>query len=311
MDLYAETYEQKRMFYLKCAVNLSRSLQKRGISFTLLTNNEKEIHDTLAQMGYSNSLNVTSIDFQLSVPDGLYYYSTHFKLDVFRYFAALDSSSYLGLIDLDAIAVGDLPVCLKNLIEAKIPICYDISDQLIPAFGHDVILHDMQRLSPDICAGRWYGGEFILGTPSFFARLSEESQVIYDRYIKITDELFHKGDEMITSVALERIQRQGIYIADGGTLGIVGRFFSVPTVKHPQKSFKYFENCFLLHLPVDKELLAQLNPEQAEQRSEFVRLYKTYLMSSWVRKVLEKIKWTYRSFMLRRDRSKAITLTAQ
>jgi hypothetical protein len=304
MDLYAETYEQKRMFYLKCAVNLSRSLQKRGIPFTLLTNNDKEVHDALTQMGYSNSLNVSCIDFQLLVPDGLYYYSTHFKLDVFRYFASLDTSSYIGLIDLDMIAVSDLPICLKNLIDARIPVCYDISDQLIPAFGHDIILRDMQRLSPDICAGRWYGGEFILGSPSFFANLNRESQVIYDRYIAITDELFHKGDEMITSVALERIQRNGNYIADGGTLGIVGRFFSVPTVKHPQKSFKYFENCFLLHLPVDKELLATLNPDLVENRSEFIRHYKTYLMSSWIRKGIEKIKWTYRSFALRRNRSK-------
>jgi hypothetical protein len=289
MDIYAHSYEQKRRFYLKSAVNLSRSLRQRGLSFTLLTNNQTEILDDLKFLGYEDSITVQEIDFHLYVPDGLFYYSTHFKLDVFRYFASLAPNQYVGLIDLDMVAVADLPICLKNLVEARIPLCYDVSDQLIPAFGHDVILHDMQRLAPEICAGRWYGGELLLGTPTFFAALNDESTAIYQRYLEIVDELFHKGDEMITSVALENLQRRGIYIADAGTLGIVGRFFSVPTVKHPQKSFKYFENSFLLHLPVDKDFLAQLKPEQAEHRDTFLRQYKSYLSTVWIVKGLRKV----------------------
>jgi hypothetical protein len=297
MDLYAETYVKKRRFYIKSAVNLSRSLRKRGVSFTLLTNNEREILDELDGLGYRDSLEVKSIDFQLKVPDGLFYYSTHFKLDVFRYFASLSSDRYVGLIDIDAIAVNDFPICLKNLIEAKIPACYDVSDQLIPAFGHDVILRDMQRLSPDICAGRWYGGELIMGTPDFFAELNEEAQIIYKRYIAIVDELFHKGDEAIVSVALERIQRNGIYIADLGTLGVIGRFFSAPKIKHPQKSFRYFENCFLLHLPVDKSFLAKLNPEQAESREIFLKHYQSYLSTIWIVKGIQKLNRIYCYFL--------------
>lgn len=296
MDIYADTYDQKRLFYLKSAINLARSLRQRGVSFTLLTNNEPEIQADLERLGYTDSLKVETIDFYTHVPDGLFYYSTHFKLDVFRYFASLEDDRYVGLIDLDMVAIADLPICLKNLAEAKIPVCYDVSDQLIPAFGHDVILHDMQRLAPEICAGRWYGGELILGTPSFFAALNEKAIPIYDRYIEIVDELFHKGDEMITSVALEQLQREGIYVADAGTLGIVGRFFSVPTVKHPQKSFKYFENCFLLHLPVDKDFLAKVSPEQAEYRETFLKQYKSYLSTIWMVKGLQKINRLYRSF---------------
>jgi hypothetical protein len=295
MDMYAETYVKKRRFYLKSAINLSRSLRKRGVDFTLITNNKQEIVEELNFLGYRDSLNVESIDFLLDVPDGLFYYSTHFKLDVFRYFASLNKDLYVGLVDLDAIAVSDLPVCLKNIIEAKIPACYDVSDQLIPAFGRDVILQDMQRLSPDICEGRWYGGELIVGTPDFFAELNEETQIIYERYIAIVNELFHKGDEMITSVALEKIQRNGRYVADLGTLGVVGRYFSVPTVKHPQKSFRYFENCFLLHLPVDKDFLARLNPEQAESREIFLKHYKSYLSTVWIVIGIQKIQRICRS----------------
>ncbi|QYO67291.1 hypothetical protein [Leptolyngbya sp. 7M] len=295
MDIYAETYEQKRKFYLKSAVNLSRSLQKRGVSFTLVTNNRQEIEDDLDQLGYSDFLKVECIDFQTTVPDGLFYYSTHFKLDVFHYFASLKNEQYVGLVDLDMIAVNDVPTCLRNLAQAGIPLCYDVSDQLIPAFGHDLILRDMQRLSPDICAGRWYGGELIFGPPSFFAALSDRAVPIYERYVQLVDELFHKGDEMITSVALEQLQRDGIYVADAGSLGIVGRFFSVPTVKHPQKSFKYFENCFLLHLPVDKDFLAKVEPEQAENRETFLKQYKSYLSTIWIVKGLQKVNRLYRA----------------
>jgi hypothetical protein len=134
-----------------------------------------------------------------------------------------------------------------------------------------------------------------MGTPDFFALLSQETQVIYERYITIVDELFHKGDEMIVSVALEKIQRNGTYIADLGTLGVVGRYFSVPTVRHPQKSFRYFENCFLLHLPVDKDFLAKLNPEQAESRNSFLRYYKFYLSTVWIVRAIQKINRTCRS----------------
>jgi hypothetical protein len=304
MDIYAETYEQKRRFYLKSAINLARSLQKRGIRFVLLTNNKQEIDDDLQQLQHQDILTVESISFQLYVPDGLFYYSTHFKLDVFRYFASLDAESYVGLIDLDMVAISDLPVCLENLVKAKIPIYYDVSDQLIPAFSHQVILRDMQKLSPDICEGRWCGGELIAGTPDFFAALSTECNEIYERYLEAVDELFHKGDEMITSIALERLRRRGIYIADAGTLGIIGRYFSVPTVRHPQKSFKYFESCFLLHLPVDKDFLAKLNPDQVEDRNVFLKHYKSYLSTVWVVRGFKKLHRAYRSCLPNKNNSK-------
>lgn len=296
METYAETEEQKRQFYLKSAVNLSRSLHTRGVPFTLLTNQKELLLRDLQMLGYEHSLKIENIEFNTNVPNGTFYYSAHFKLDVFSYLASLAEEQYVGLVDIDMIAVGNIPACLKNCIEEKIPLGYDVSDQLIPAFGHNRILGDMQKLSPDICEGRWYGGEFILGSPSFFAALNDEVRKLYDLYIEIMDDLFHKGDEMLTSVALERLKRDGIYIADAGTLGIVGRFFSVPTIRHPQKPFKYFENCFLLHLPVDKDFLAKLAPEQAEYREGFLKSYRAYLSTIWITRGFKKAQRIFRSF---------------
>jgi hypothetical protein len=174
------------------------------------------------------------------------------------------------------ISISEIPQCLINIVEAGIPLCYDISDQIIPAFGHDVILQDMECLLGATSEGRWSGGEFISGTPEFFRKFSTEANKICTQYAENPSNFHHQGDEMITSVALERLRRQGCYIADAGTLGIVGRFWSVPTL-HPQKPFDYFRNCFLLHLPADKQFLAETSVVTAQQQDLFFKRYEVHL----------------------------------
>ena len=288
VNLSVKTFTEQKRIYTKNAINLSLSLQNYGISFILLTNKKEEIYDELKKLGPSNSLTIRSIDFSNKVSVGIKFYSAHFKLDVFNYFASLSSEDYVGLIDLDMIAVGEVPICLKNIIQERVPLCYDISDQVIPAHGHDVIMQDMQKISPTIFEGRWSGGEFIMGTPDFFASLNSEIRKIYPRYIEVAETLHHQSDEMPTSVALENLRRNGKYIADAGTLGIVGRFWSIP-ILHEQKSFSYFENSFLLHLPADKRFLAELTLEQAQCRTEFLKIYKQHLFKRSVNARLRNI----------------------
>lgn len=108
------------------------------------------------------------------------------------------------------------------------------------------------------------GGEFICGTPGFFAILSAEIDKIYDNYLNVIRQIHHVGDEAVTSAALEIMRRKGIYVADAGTLGIVGRFWSSKTL-HPQKPFECFEKCSLLHLPADKHFLAKMARKDSAQ----------------------------------------------
>ncbi|MBO3460951.1 hypothetical protein G7B40_014060 [Aetokthonos hydrillicola Thurmond2011] len=281
VNVTVTTFEEQRNIYIKNAINLSLSLKKRGIPFILLTNRKEEICDQLKNLGHSNSLSVQSLNFSTKVSDGTRFYSAHFKLDVFSYFASLDNEQYVGLVDLDMISIANVPVCLKNIIQEKIPLCYDISDQVIPAYSHDVIIQDMLKVSPHTFEGRWSGGEFITGSPPFFASLDAEIRKIYPRYIEIADTLHHQSDEMPTSIALETLRRNGKYIADAGTLGIVGRFWSVPTF-HEQKSFRSFQNSFLLHLPADKKFLAKVSAEQAQCPSIFIKTYNDYLFKKSV-----------------------------
>ncbi len=284
--------------YLMNAVNLSDSLQSKGedIQFILLTNQPAAIDDRLKRLGSKERLKVQSIDFSTDVPTGTKFYSAHFKFDVFNYLGSLKADRYIGLIDLDAIAIGDLPLCFQNLVDEKTPIIYDITEQVVPIFGRDRILQDMQKLWPNITEARWSGGEFITGTPAFFNSLYSEISKLYDRYIDAIDSLHHHGDEMLTSVALAKlIHDEKIAIADGGELGIVGRFWSYPP-KHAQPSFSCFEHLFLLHLPSDKKFLAKINSEDAKSRDRFLQRYKRYLPqqlagSSVHNKIVDLLKW--------------------
>lgn len=282
--------------YLMNAVNLSDSLQSKDIQFILLTNQPGAIEDRLKRLGSSDRLQVQSINFATDVPTGTSFYSAHFKFDVFNYLGSLQDDRYVGLIDLDTIAIGDLSPCFQNLIRKKTPIIYNITKQVAPVFGRDRILQDMQKLWPNITEVRWSGGEFITGTPAFFNSLYSEISKLYDLYIEAIDSLHHHGDEMLTSVALAKlIHDEKIPIADGGELEIVGRFWSYPP-KHLQPAFNFFENLFLLHLPSDKKFLAKINAEDAKSRDRFLLRYKRYLtqqlaVSSVHSKIVDLLKW--------------------
>jgi hypothetical protein len=269
----ANNYERQKYLYLKNAIALSKSLTTKGIPFTLLTNRPQEINDALADIEQGNHLKVESIECTYKIPSGIKFYSAHYKLDVFRFLASLEKERYVGLVDLDMIAISEVPKCLRDIVKNNIPVCYDISDQVIPAYGRVRIIEDVQKLDPTVAEGKWYGGEIIMGPPHFFKKLNDEINHIYGNYINSWGGLHHQGDEALTSVAIQRLQIKGEYIADGGTNGIIGRYWSICTL-HPQKPFRhYLQNCFLLHLPSDKKFIASINYDIASHKDKFIWKY--------------------------------------
>lgn len=282
MNFSTANFREQILVYVNNAKVLSNSLALNGISYTILTNNRSLIQN-IASANDQTSLEVIEIPFSTKIPDGTQFYSAHYKLDALRYLASL-SSGYYALCDLDMVCINGFPSCLNNLINSGIPLCYDISDQVIPAHGHDVIIRDLSAINGLESEGRWSGGEFISGTPEFFARLVKEIDGIYENYISNISSLHHVGDEAFTSAALECLRRSGVYIADAGTLGIVGRYWNT-YVLHPQKPFDYFKKCFLLHLPADKIFLSDLAQRDMEALSQFKVLYARHQRS-----VLTKLK---------------------
>ncbi len=275
MNVSARNFENQISIYVNNALTLSKTLQKQGIDYTLLTNRKNTLENYLKNSDH-NSLQIVEILFPTKVPSGIKFYSAHFKIDVFRYFSKLEEN-YIGLCDLDMICINKLPNSMKHLVKSKTPLCYDVSDQVIPAYGSDIIIRDLHRIHNHESEGRWTGGEFIAGSPSFFKTLIDEIDALYDNYIRNIDALHHVSDEALTSAALELIRKR-MYIADVGTLGIVGRFWSIKT-RHPQKSIDYFEQCFLLHLPADKKFLSKMALKNIGTSSELMMNYKKHINS--------------------------------
>jgi hypothetical protein len=274
--------------YINNAITLSRTLNIHGISdFTLLTNNKSIINEYISEEQINVTLDVKEIPFTLEMPSGASFYSAHYKIDVFRYFSTLDDG-YYSLCDLDVACINNPPLTLNNLVRSRIPICYDITDQVAPAFGHDIIIRDLTQIARLESEGRWIGGEFIAGPPSFFKKLIKEIDDLFPYYVNNLSSFAQVGDEAPTSAALERLRREGVYIADAGTLGIIGRYWSV-NVFHPQKPFDYYKNCFLLHLPADKRFLSDSAYLRQEDLSNMSIIYERYLKSK-TRGLSKKVK---------------------
>ena len=253
--------------YLKGAIAFARTLAMQNISYTLLTNRPDLIISKYGQ------LNIVNIPFQIQIPRGTKFYSAHYKIDVFKYFSGL-RGQYSLLCDLDVICINKIPSALKYLIQSQTPVCYDISDQVIPAYGHEAIIRDLECVLNSSSEGRWYGGEFIGGNEKFFSKLYDTIMNFFPAYIENIAGFHHVGDEAIVSSSIEYLRKQ-FYIADAGTIGIISRYWNAK-VLHPQKPFAWSKNCFLVHLPGDKSLLANasewsdLNLANFKKKSELM-----------------------------------------
>lgn len=286
VNVFVKNFHQQTLLYIKNAINLSYSLsQQSGISFTLLTN-RKDIVNSLCK-SENQTLQVEEIEFTTKIPSGVRFYSAHYKIDAFRYLASL-SEEYVGLCDLDMVCINKMPICFSNNISNSIPMYYDISDQVIPAYGHDVIIRDLESIHNIKSEGRWAGGEFISGTPDFFNTLSNQINEIFDNYIKSISMLHHVGDEAIVSAALELMRNKGVNISDAGSLGMIGRFWNA-NILHHQKPFEYYcKQCFLLHLPADKHFLSKMIGYKSTSLDGFKKKYLTYKLISKIMKIARK-----------------------
>lgn len=153
-------------------------------------------------------LSVTEIEFGLEVSSGTSFYSAHYKLDLFRYISSPDAG-YYAFCDLDMVCTQAMPTALKTLSERNIPVGYDISDLVIPAYGLEVIISDLTKISGLPSEGRWFGGEFIAGDAVFFKEFSDHAAMLLEAYFENLKTLHHVGDEVVSSAAFELMRNSG------------------------------------------------------------------------------------------------------
>jgi hypothetical protein len=266
------TFEEQIKLYVACARQLFYSLASEGIPLAIVTNQKARLDKYLTE----NEMEIVELDFTLQVPTGIKFYSAHFKIEVYKYLTSL-KEPYVGLIDSDLICINKMPSSLLEIIEKRRPLYYDITSQRAYAYGIDQLIADKQKVMGTASCGLWAGGEFITGTPAFFAKLYGGVMEMIGRYFANAPSLHHQGDEVLTSAALENMLFKGEeQPLEAGSLMLIGRYWSGNTL-HKQSPFMAYSKHFLLHLPADKHYLAKLGAS-APKDKVFLSSYKKYLL---------------------------------
>lgn len=259
------TYAEKIQKYVRCCNSLNKSLvlHNHG-TLKIITNNSDFIQKI------EPSLECVQIEFKSQVDSSIPFASAHCKLDVFSYFAKLPDDEYRVLLDSDVLCINVPQKVLETVAGEGIPVVYDITDQQFQGCGEERVCGDKTFLIQNVfaaekkedsadfvSAGFWAGGELIGGTAQFFKSLSDMCKKIFPVYLENCKKLFHNGDEMIVSCALEILIRQKkIFVFDGGLMGIVGRYYDSGT-NHVQHIWSYFKKNMFVHLPMDKDFLSE------------------------------------------------------
>lgn len=216
----------------------------------LVTNNKLIIEESLSRIGYKD-IDVLEIPFALDVPKGIPFYSAHYKVDVFNYFASLPEDEYSILLDSDVVCLQNFHSEFYNLVKEGVPSVYYLN-----SYGGDRKLNDVRFIVDDVKWLPWAGGEYIGGTADFYKKLYDEILLFKDAYWQaIHQGLFHVGDEMLTTIALSRLRKKyNLCPVDVKWFGIIHRYWSAFEIKNVW-SF----HTSLIHLPGDKIFEADID----------------------------------------------------
>lgn len=274
-NAFGTSFKDQISLYFSCAKQLHLSLKAVGIELVVITNDKAFL---LGAAKNDYEIEIREMNFEMEVPSGLKFYSAHYKIEVYKYLNSL-TDDYIGLIDCDILCVNPIPQSLHNVVEYKIPLIYDITDQVFPAYGQNRVINDKQKVTKTNSIGLWTGGEFIAGPPDFFGKLYAHIIKIKDEYFNNCHSLHHQSDEVLTSIAIENmIIQENLVIMDAGSLSIIGRFWS-PRTLHIQKPFNAYYQHFLIHLPSDKKFIVQLKANEL-RGEEFFKVYRSHLIKS-------------------------------
>lgn len=246
-NIGTRSFEEQVCIFVGCCETLSRSLKHyTGCTLHVFTNDAKHI------AGLSRELDCIEVPFETAIPREMRFFSSMHRLDLFKHLGK--RKGYSIFLDSDTVCLNPMPENLARCIEGKVPIYYDVTDQMYPAYSRERILQDKRRLSQKPSIGLWAGGELLGGNGNFFQSITAEIDAILGRYLADYASYFHQGDEMLVSCALERIM-QYRYVCNVGSFGGIGRYWSIHT-SHVQRPTSAFLDNFLLHLPADKPMLA-------------------------------------------------------
>lgn len=219
------------------------------------------------------------IPFSINPPKGIPFYSAHFKIDVYKYFSELRDDEYSILLDNDILCMNEFSEEFFNIVQKGIPMVYHFPYNL--GKGR---LEDVRRIDPSTEAYQWCGGEFIGGSNVFYKMLYNDIQIFIDKYFaEIPKGLFHIGDEMLTTIGLEHLRKNGLYYFNAYMLGVIYRYWGNEE-QYPLNHYKYS----LIHLPYDKVFLSRMQLNDLTSRT-IIKKYKKIRFINKIKKFVKKI----------------------
>ncbi|KHL24713.1 hypothetical protein PK98_12295 [Croceibacterium mercuriale] len=241
------------LLYVRNALTLAGSLRQHGQAFTLLVNDAARVDALVAQAGGTGSVAVEEVAFTLDVPPGVRFYSAHFKLELLRLFAEGRFGPFPALLDLDVVALKPLEFPDRPGLWA-----YDIAHEILGGPKHRAAIASLEQVARvPLDTQRWFGGEFLAGRQADFAGLWQTVAHLWPTYRDaVGSDMYHSGDEMVLSAALNRLIDNGYALNDAGAAGLVARWWSVPMTRRLGR-LADAQQCAILHLPADKHLLAR------------------------------------------------------
>jgi hypothetical protein len=240
--------------YARQALCLNKSLLQAGMPrLNIFTNAPALAASCFGSTAEDRRPVVHELVGSVNVPKSTEFYGAHFKLDLLEQVARmLGSGTLMLLLDADMVAI-------KSLDEGMVRLCadagvgaFDISDQVFPAYGSANVIRDLEIVAGrHLLNPRWYGGEFLISTPTFLMTLVQRARAHCERYVHEIGRLQHHGDEAFVSSALNTLADEGQQIVELGAYQAIGRHWSGNT----HRDLRWFQHCCFVHLPDGKALI--------------------------------------------------------
>lgn len=260
--------EDRIALFLRNAALLDRSLRTNNEwcgPLTVLTNDAPLLERISSEIGHR--FDIRTIDFTLGVPKGIKFYSAHYKIDAFRYLSGRPEDEYSVLLDNDIVSLRPFTREFLEIADRGVATCFHLS---MSDTGR--MMADCRKIVPGLAPVQWTGGEFWGGTREFFGRLYNESVKVAGAYFpQVGNDLFHVGDEMITSIAFGRMREEGLRYYDVRLLDILRRYW----VLHEKEPLDRM-NPVLAHLPADKLWIARRSLTKDFSAPAFLRAYRRH-----------------------------------
>ena len=150
--------------YLLCAALCAASIAASGGTFALITNDVRRLRDRCIALGITN-LEMIEYSFRWTVPEGIAFYSAHFKLELIDRLWSRAIRRMGRLIDIDTVLWK--PLDLPNF-DGDGLIAYDITSiEITPHYELPRVRNDLEMVAGRaLREARWYGGEFLMGSPA-------------------------------------------------------------------------------------------------------------------------------------------------